>query len=78
MLFSSQQGICWGQGSAYHLRLELLRSSLLQIAAAALIEALRRNVAAPAAPSVKEEGEVGLHAITCLSGGCWSIAARRN
>ena len=65
-------GIYQGQESAYHLRLELLRGNLLQVAAAALIEALRRDVAAPAAPGVKVEGEVRLHTVACLSGGCWS------
>ncbi len=76
-LSSQQQQVCWGQDCAYHLRLELLRSGLLRVAAGALVEALGRDVAAPAAPSVEEEGEVGLHTVTCLSIGCWRLGAER-
>ena len=51
---------------AHHLRLEVLHRDLLCAAAAALIEALRRYVATPAASSVKEEGKISLHAATGL------------
>ena len=51
---------------AHHLRLEVLHRNLLCAAAAALIEALRRYVAAPAAPSVKEEGKVSLRTVASL------------